>query len=244
MGVTDEENQVYFTPSEDRKIYEAYYLKALALVGAEATLISPERSDDDIRDAIAGSDGLLLVGGRDVHSERFHQPLHPKARLVPLRRDEVDFLAFEKARSLDMPVLGICRGCQMMAVAAGGTLHQHLPDVVTEIDHGSNQEKVRHTVSLRDEHAPVRWPVTFETNTYHHQAVANPGSFKVLAVAPDGVVEACYDPAMRWAIGVQWHPELMIEEPFHRQLFADFLAACVVYRRSLKKSHRKMNCKQ
>jgi len=231
MGVTQEENQVYFTPTPERQFYEAYYLKALSTVGAEVMMIKPELSDDEIRSSIRRCDGLLLVGGRDVHSERFHQSLHHKARLVPVRRDEADFLAYAEAKKKDMPVLGICRGAQVMGVASGGTLIQHLPDVKKEIDHGSDKEKVRHTVKLQDEKGPVRWPAEFETNTFHHQAIAEAGDLKVLATAEDGVIEACYDPAMRWSLGVQWHPELMIDEPFHRQIFADFLAACVVYRR-------------
>jgi putative glutamine amidotransferase len=231
MGVTEEENQVYFTPTPERQIYEAYYLKALSAAGAEAKMIRPELRDDEICSAIQKCDGLLLVGGRDVRAERFHQVLHPKARLVPVRRDEADFLAYAEAKKIDMPVLGICRGAQVMGVANGGTLHQHLPDVVHEVDHSSEKEKVRHKVKRQDDRGPVRWPAEFETNTYHHQAVADPGQLRVLAMSADGVIEACYDPAMRWALGVQWHPELMIDEPFHRQIFADFLAACVVYRR-------------
>jgi putative glutamine amidotransferase len=231
MGVTAEENRAYFTPDENRKTYEAYYLKALAAVGAESTLVNPEWSDAEIRSAIEASDGLLLVGGRDVYPERFGQTLHPKARLVPLRREEADFLAFDLARKFDMPVLGICRGCQVMGVARGGTMYQHLPDIVTEIDHGSDKEKVRHIVTREDDGGPVDWPAEFETNSYHHQAIDNPGELKILGRSKDGIIEVCYDPSMRWALAVQWHPELIADEPFHRKIFEDFTRACAEYGR-------------
>ena len=129
----------------------------------------------------------------------------------------------DAALRVGLPVLGVCRGMQLLAVAYGGRLHQHLPDVVGTDLH-------RPALGVYGTH-PVRFapgsriagllPALVEVNTYHHQGVADPGRLTPTGWAPDGVIEAVEDPARRFVLGVQWHPEHGAD----RRLFAALTAA-------------------
>jgi len=183
-------------------------------------------------DYVAALHGLLVTGGAfDVDPALWgDEPLHPRATLKP-GRTEFELAATRAALAADQPVLGICGGQQLLAVAFGGTLIQHIPDAVPgALAHEQPNPRTEpgHTVAVAPGtrlHAIVGGS-TMEVNSAHHQAVATPGAGAVVnAVAPDGVVEGLEHPGYRFALGVQWHPEYGVD-PADAKILAAFVAAC------------------
>ncbi len=184
--------------------------------GAAAVLLPPRLDvDDAMADAVvAGLDGLVVVGGADVEAARYGAAPHASSQDPRPDRDAWELALVAAARRVDLPVLGICRGMQVMAVADGGVLDQHLPEVVGHDGHsprlGAYTSHVVTPVAgttvagaLGDD--PVDVP------TYHHQAV-KPGSLEGTGWVPaawhdDGTLEAMEDPAGCFRVAVQWHAE-------------------------------------
>ncbi len=151
-------------------------------------------------------DGLLLTGGADPLTEPYGEPTHPAAnRLAPARQHFESALLAALDLRPETPVLGICLGCQMMALHAGGRLDQHMPETLGDAAARAHQGDRLHRVE------PVDWPLGHarpgQVVSSDHQAIAEPGRLRVAAVAPDGVIEAVHDPARGFYLGVQWHPE-------------------------------------
>ncbi|MGN9892818.1 gamma-glutamyl-gamma-aminobutyrate hydrolase family protein [Micromonospora sp. L31] len=181
------------------------YVRAVSAAGGRAVVLPPDDVDADV---VRVLDGLVLAGGADVAPDRYDQPLDPRTEPRP-DRDAGELALLAGALAADLPVLGICRGLQLLVVAHGGVLHQHLPDVV-------GHDRHRPAPGRYGEH-PVRFaPGSLagavmagvdRVNSYHHQGVADPGRLVATGWADDGVVEAVEDPRRRFLLGVQWHPE-------------------------------------
>lgn len=182
------------------------YVAAVTLAGGRAVLLPPDDQDADVLHVL---DGLVLAGGPDVGPELYGEEPGPRTVSVP-ERDTAEMFLVRAALEHNMPVLGVCRGMQLMAVAAGGRLHQHLPDVFGHEKHRPapgvyGAQEARFTPGSRiaalmgDDRA---------IHCFHHQGVADAGTLTVTGRADDGVVEAIEDPAHRFALGVQWHPEV------------------------------------
>ncbi|WP_026212117.1 gamma-glutamyl-gamma-aminobutyrate hydrolase family protein [Longispora albida] len=151
-------------------------------------------------------DGLVLTGGADVSPALYGAEPHPET-MTRADRDAGELALLAAAGEL--PVLGICRGMQLMAVHTGGRLHQHLPELIGGVRHlpqrgvfGRHQARFEpgsrvHAILGAGE----------EINSYHHQSVADPGKLAVTGWADDGVIEALEDPGLPFHLGVQWHPE-------------------------------------
>jgi len=186
-----------------------------------------------ILDGGLAADGVLLTGGPDVEPWRFGEPPLPGVELSPdSGRDALDLAVLARADAHGWPVLGICYGCQVLAVHRGGSLIQDL-DAEGVAGHRVPEPKdfLAHTVKLV---GPGRMaaalPEEFAVNSRHHQAVRFPGEgLAVTALAADGVVEAVegVDPS-RFVVGVQWHPENLSGGP-HEQIFRLFRAACAEF---------------
>lgn len=186
---------------------------------------------DDLLDAV---DGLLLSGGPDIDPSAYgHEP----ARCLGPTEPELDAFELTLARAADrrgIPLLAICRGAQLLNVSRGGTLHQHLPDVVgREIEHRQPEpaDQLTHAVTLDPDSrlAELLGWREGEVNSLHHQAVDTLGAgLRVVARAPDGVVEALEAPDRPFTIAVQWHAECLVHWPQHAPLFDAFVAACRV----------------
>lgn len=177
-------------------------------------------------------DGLVVSGGAfDIDPVLYGGgPPHPTVRLKA-RRTRFEWEITRAALACDLPVLGICGGEQLLNVVLGGTLLQHIPDAVPEAlaheqptprhEPGHEIEVVRGTLLHR-----ITGRTRMRVNSAHHQAVDRPGPGVVVAAwAPDGVIEAIEHPGYRFCLGVQWHPEFLID-PGDGALFAAFVTAC------------------
>lgn len=221
------------------------YLKALAECGATAVVLSPDQPallpdgvavvpDDEGRlpaDLIDRLDGLILAGGGDVHPQYFGQALAgAEPESIDLRRDELELTLARQAMAADLPLFGICRGCQILNVAAGGGMIQDLP----------GHRSPKGCTAMHDIHLDsgtrihrIVGATTILVNTFHHQGVDGatlaPTLIPAATAQPDPwLLEAFESPDHRWVIGVQWHPERLFElPPLHERLWASFLEACV-----------------
>lgn len=189
-------------------LLHAQYPAMVAAVGGRAVLLPPD--DDPDVTVLDRVDALVLTGGADVDPGRYGAT--PDATTDPPRteRDASEIALYLGARERGLPVLGICRGLQIMAVASGGSLHQNVPDLPgagvhrrapgTFVDHGARLAEG----SLV---ARILGVTAMTVNSSHHQCVADPGSLTVTGWADDGTVEACEDTSAGFVLGVQWHPE-------------------------------------
>lgn len=184
------------------------YVRAVERSGGRPLLVPPsELGVDETLDAI---DGLILSGGSDLDPELYGQEPHPETTGVVPERDRAELTLLEAALARDMPVLAICRGSQVLNVAAGGDLVQHLPEVVGHdehkhtpgvfADHDVTLEEGTELAQLLGDRAPVK--------SHHHQGFGRLGEgLRAAAHAEDGAVEAIEDPTRRFTMGVLWHPE-------------------------------------
>ena len=183
-------------------------------------------------------DGLILTAGVDVDPARYGEPRSERVLDVNPDRDEFESGLLDAAYANDRPILSICRGHQLFNVVRGGSLLQHLeqrePHRARRGSHEEGSEAIVsgwHDVEVRPDTllAEAVDAGTLRVNSRHHQAVTAervaPG-LVVAATAPDGVVEALVDPSRRWAVSVQWHPEMPEVAARFRPLFASFVAAC------------------
>ena len=209
------------------------YLASVRAAGGDAWEPDPRV---DAADAVVRScAGLVLTGGVDVDPARYGEARHPTVTDVDEARDEYEMALVRAALAADLPVLAICRGLQVMNVAAGGTLIQDVPSQVGRaIPHQVAEPKdaIAHDVSIAPgsrleqlmAHAAAagRLPV----NSRHHQAVGRiAGGFVVTSVASDGVIEALERPDARFCVGVQWHPENFVGSGTFLPLFTGLVAA-------------------
>jgi len=209
IGIT-----TYVTPARwsnwelEAALVPADYVRAVERAGGRALLVPP--SHDGVEETLESLDGLIFSGGSDLDPELYGQEAHAETSDVVRNRDTAELALLEAALERDMPVLAICRGSQVLNVARGGDLVQHLPDVVgdekhkhtpgTFADHDVSVEDGSRLASVLGERAPVK--------SHHHQGFGKVGeSLRVVAHAEDGTIEAVEDPTRRFVLGVLWHPE-------------------------------------
>ncbi|HEX6885823.1 MAG TPA: gamma-glutamyl-gamma-aminobutyrate hydrolase family protein [Planctomycetota bacterium] len=172
-------------------------------------------------------DGLLFSGGDDFDTARLGLgPTHPAAKPVPASKQDFDLALARRALATGLPTLGICYGMQLLALAGGGTLLQHLPDDRPAARPHSGG--VRHAVNLAggSKLRALCGVATVEVISRHHQAIASVGSgWRVAGTDDEALIEAVEHLAHPFALGVQWHPELSAEDPAHARLFAGLVAA-------------------
>lgn len=188
------------------------YVAKIEQAGGVALVIPPRVDADEELAAqlLERLDGLVIAGGADVDPDRYAAPRHPEVQASRGDRDATELALASVAGRTGIPLLGICRGMQVMAVAAGGVLEQHVPDRVGHVDHSPQ-------VAVYGEHVVETVPGTrlatvlgsrTDVPSYHHQAVLTHPGFDPAAWAPDGTLEAMEDPDAAFRIGVQWHPEV------------------------------------
>ena len=212
------------------------YRQSVLHAGGDPHVLEPSMT---VQEALAGVDGLLLTGGNDVAPARYGETPHPSIVEAEPGRDDFEIALVAGARARQMPILAICRGVQVLNVACGGTLVQDIPsEVKGALAHSlgvppHEAYSLAHEVWLDKD--SLLWKLmrerlsdadSCEVNSRHHQAVKQlAGGFQVTATAPDGVVEAIEEPAARFCLGVQWHPENFFRTGEFRPLFEGFIEA-------------------
>lgn len=206
------------------------YTQAVQEAGGIAVVVPAHGFVDDTAALLDRLDGLVVSGGPDLDPAVYGAPRHPELGPdVDRVSDEYELALLAGAAERDLPVLAICRGMQALNVARGGTLHQHLPDR-TALDHRQEHAPFEpaHTITIARGSLLQRLTgaIGLEVNSYHHQAIDRLGSgLRVCANAPDATVEAVWDPAARFCLGVQWHPEVLTHRAEHARLFESLVAA-------------------
>jgi putative glutamine amidotransferase len=212
------------------------YIEGVAEAGGIPVVLPPVGEARTAEVVIGGLDGLLLSGGSDLHPGYYGEEPIPELGVTIPERDAFEMSLLEHALRRQIPILGICRGMQILNVALGGTLYQDLP---SQMDHmvllGHRQETPKwqptHEVEVNggSKVAEILGTDELKVNSYHHQAIKELASGLVtVAYASDGVVEAVEstDLSERWLIGVQWHAEAMRDAgPEHRNLFVAHVSA-------------------
>lgn len=211
------------------------YFEAVTNAGGIAVLLPPQPVDADIANAVLdGLDGLIISGGKDVDPARYGQEPHPTTDEPRRDRDAWEDALLSAAIDRGLPFLGICRGAQMLNVALGGTLHQHLPDVLgtTRYNIGGgrfaeNEVGIEASTKLGELFAGDD---TVGVKSYHHQAIDElaPG-LVVSARSDDGTIQAVELPSVPFGVAVQWHPEEDAEDD--ARLFAGLVEAAKEYQR-------------
>ena len=187
----------------------AAYVRAVRAAGGQPVVLPP---DSDAAAAIGRLDALVLSGGADLDPRHYGDTAGAQTTDVRPDQDAAELALLDAALHQGTPVLGICRGLQLMAVANGGRLHQHLPATPGHERHGGHGgEWTEHDVTLVPGtrlHALLGDHT--RANSGHHQGVADPGTLVVAGHSPDGLIEAAEVPTERhpFAVGVQWHPEM------------------------------------
>lgn len=208
----------------------AIYFQGVTLAGGIAVLLPPQPADADIVNRVLdGLDGLVITGGKDIDPARYGQRRHPATDQPGPARDMWEFALLSEALNRKLPVLGICRGAQVLNVALGGTLHQHLPDVIGHSGHRFGNA-VFTTLPVRTVPGTRLAGLvgdSAEAKCYHHQAIAELGERLIVSAwDPDGVIEAIELPGDDFVLAVQWHPEESLED---LRLFAAIVEAARSY---------------
>lgn len=200
------------------------YLEAVDRAGGVPVILAPIAPEalDALLDRLSG---IVLSGGPDLHPSAYGQEPHAELGPTEPDLDRFELSLVRRADARRMPVLGICRGAQVLNVARGGTLHQHLP--------GHRQDEAgdvtTHAVRLRQRStasALLGGVTELDVNSFHHQAVARLGTgLRVAGRSADGLVEAIEDPDRDMVVGVQWHAECLVDDPVHARLFSALVNA-------------------
>ncbi len=203
------------------------YAEAVRRAGGTPIVLAPGAGGEELGQVLERCDGLLLSGGDDFDTERLGLgPLHPEACPVPAAKQDFDFALVRRALELGLPTLGVCYGMQLLGLAGGGRLYQHLPaDLPGGREHrGGVQHLARVAEGTRLR--AILGVAELSVISRHHQALSDVGpGWLVSARDEDGTIEAVERPDHPFALGVQWHPELAAEGGVEDRLFAALVSA-------------------
>ena len=218
---------------QERAYLNNTYINAIEKADGVPIIIPVTTNEENIRVQISKMDGILLSGGVDVNPVIYNEEPREKLGTINTTLDEFNLIAVEIALELNKPILGICRGLQILNVALGGTLNQDLGYIDgSYIKHVQNAQPYAgtHTIKVSDE--SVLKNILGEkvyVNSYHHQSIKDLGDgLKAIAYSNDGIIEAIEKQDSSFVIGVQWHPESMVNHSDKMlNLFRNFVNSCV-----------------
>jgi gamma-glutamyl-gamma-aminobutyrate hydrolase PuuD len=224
IGIT-----TYLTPARwgywdlEAALIPADYVRAVERAGGRPLLVPP--STEGIDEALDALDALVISGGSDIDPGIYGEEPHPETFGTHPERDEAEIALLTRALERDMPVLGICRGSQVINVARGGDLHQHLPELVGHNRHKNDPPGVfiDHEVTIEPSTRLAQLVGSeLAVKSHHHQGFRRIGEGLIQAAhADDGTVEAVEDPAKRFVVGVLWHPEADVNTKLFEALVAE-----------------------
>lgn len=211
------------------------YIAAIQAAGGLPLIVPTGLDQDALTTLLPRLDGVLLTGGGDIDPAHYGGEMHPNVYGICPQRDTLEMALVTKALDMKKPLLAICRGIQVLNVALGGSLYEHIEDRVPHAlkhdwfpDHP--RDKLAHTVSitcgsLLDQ---ITGQDEIQVNSLHHQGIFRVAKdLKATGFAPDGLVEAVEVKHMPFALGVQWHPECLPDDPSAGALFKAFIEACM-----------------
>ncbi|WP_432362301.1 gamma-glutamyl-gamma-aminobutyrate hydrolase family protein [Sporosarcina sp. UB5] len=205
------------------------------IAGGGIPLIIPTGVERDVQHITTLLDGLVISGGGDIAPQLFDEEPIPKLGNVTPERDSIELELVKHMLSLDKPILGICRGHQVLNVAFGGTIYQDITSQITnpilQHDQKAKREHQSHTVHIEKGTilASIATSDKIRVNSFHHQALKDIHAPLIISgKASDGIVEAVESTVHHFVVGVQWHPEALItnEDQVSRRLFEAFMKAC------------------
>ena len=208
------------------------YVNAVMQAGGLPVLIPSLMAEEGWDEVYARLDGILFSGGGDIGLDYSPGASHPRIDDVDPARDSIELKMVQAAASDGKPFLGICRGCQVMNVALGGTLYTHIPDQLPNaLDHsypGNMRTVLVHEIKIEEgtRIAEIFGEPIIKVNSLHHQGLKDiPSSLRIAGHAPDGLVEAIELPEHPFGLAVQWHPEWLTDQEPTRNLFRNFVQA-------------------
>lgn len=223
-----------------REINSQYstYIQSIIDAGGAPFLVPVEISKPQLQTLYQLVDGVLLTGGGDIDPTRYNQPIQDISTGIQIGRDRVEFMLANWAIADKKPLLGICRGFQVLTVAAGGELYQDIETMIPSagrhdylpIKGGFSRDYLSHGVTLdaNSRLAKIVQSEKLRVNSLHHQALKNiPAPYQVTGHADDGLPEVIDLPSHPFFVGVQWHPEELVgNDESSRRIFAAFVEAC------------------
>ena len=206
----------------------ATYAAAVTAGGATPVLLPPYGIADDFDAVVSRLDGLIIAGGSDVNPSRYGRDPEPLTAGWHDERDVSELALLTAAADIELPTLGICRGMQLMAVHGGGTLHQHVPDIVGHDDHspGPGRYQDNPVTVVPGTRLESILGTSATAHCHHHQAVESHPGFTPAAHTADGLLEAIDHTDRAFWVGVQWHPETGTDP----RLFQALAQAALTYR--------------
>ena len=209
------------------------YIEAIEEAGGIPLLLPYTQNIDTLSAFIDACDGVYITGGIDIDPKRYGEIKQPWCKDTQDNRDVFDISIFALAKESNKPIMGICRGAQLINVALGGTLYQDIPtEFQTSIQHVQKEPRFEHShhvnivpdTPLFDLLCKER----IKANSFHHQAIKKLGDGLLpMATADDGIIEAIYEPGYKYLRAYQWHPERICKEDENQQkIFKDFILAC------------------
>jgi len=197
------------------------YCDAVERAGGVPILLPPNVAL--VEEYVKRCDGFVFTGGDDPRTEAFGVPTHAKANPMHPLRQEFETKLLARLQSGDVPVLGVCLGMQMMSLAAGGKLNQHIEDDLPS--HGEHWGAEHAVTPIAAASRDARFQFSGVVQSKHKQAVADAGRLTPIAKSADGVVEAVVDSARKFYVGVQWHPERTRDAAVGQRLFDELVRA-------------------
>lgn len=230
IGIT-----TYGRVQENRYSLPAAYVSAVERAGGRPVLIPP--GDSNAEPYLGFLDGLILAGGGDIDPAHYNGRRHETLYGIDAARDKLELALAREAMRVGCPTFGICRGMQLINVALGGSLIEHLPDEVGDdiLHRALPRDPTPHDVEIEASSALARIAGTTQIRplSWHHQGIRKLAEGLTCAArAPDGTIEAIEKPGEHWLIAVQWHPELSAHEDHTQQRLFDTLVNVAAERRS------------